>query len=89
MRFGLRRVKIRCECCDKNLSDYESTLRLVSTGDFADTCLKCLKGLSIDVVGKQSLKKKFEDQPDDEDDYYNEDFTDIINLDFGSVSEEE
>lgn len=80
---------MRCECCDKNLSDYEATLRLVSTGDFADTCLKCLKGLSIDVVGKQSLKKKFEDQPDDEDDYYNEDFTDIINLDFGSVSEEE
>jgi len=80
---------MRCSCCDKNLSDYESTLRLVSTGDFADTCLKCLKGLSIDVVGKQSLKKKFEDQPDDEDDYYNEDFTDIINLDFGSVSEEE
>lgn len=80
---------MRCSCCDKNLSDYEATLRLVSTGDFADTCLKCLKGLSIDVVGKQSLKKKFEDQPDDEDDYYNEDFTDIINLDFGSVSEEE
>jgi len=80
---------MRCECCDKNLSDYESTLRLVSTGDFADTCLKCLKGLSIDVVGKQSLKKKFEDQPDDEDDYYNEDFTDIINLDFGQVDKEE
>jgi len=40
------------------------------------------------VVGKQSLKKKFEEVPDEED-YYNEDFTDIINLDFGSVSEEE
>lgn len=89
MRFGKRSLKIRCECCDKNLSDYESTLRLVSTGDFADTCLKCLKGLSIDVVGKQSLKKKFEEVPDEEDCYINEDFTDIINMDFGQVDQEE
>jgi hypothetical protein len=80
---------MRCCCCDKNLSDYESTLRLLSTGDFADTCLKCLKGLSIDVVGKQSLKKKFEDQPDEEDDYINEDFSDLVNMDFRPMDSEE
>jgi hypothetical protein len=40
-------------------------------------------------VGKQSLKKKFEEVPDEEDYYINEDFTDIINMDFGQVDQEE
>jgi hypothetical protein len=49
---------MRCDCCDTNLSDYESTLRLVSTGDFANICLKCLEGLDIEVKGNQTLKRK-------------------------------
>jgi hypothetical protein len=51
---------MRCSCCNKNLSDYEATLRIVSTNSFADTCLKCLQGLQIEVKGNTMLKKKID-----------------------------
>ena len=40
---------MRCACCDKNLNDYESTLRHAITDAYLDTCRKCLKGLGIPV----------------------------------------
>lgn len=49
---------MRCLCCNRNLSDYESTLKQVSTGDYADTCLKCLKDLDILVVGNNSNSRE-------------------------------
>lgn len=49
---------MRCYCCDKELSDYEATLRICSTDEFADTCLKCLQGLSIATKGNGALKRK-------------------------------
>jgi hypothetical protein len=33
---------MKCICCDKNLSDYESTRRHAHTGEFLDTCSGCL-----------------------------------------------
>lgn len=57
---------MRCYCCDKNLSDYESTLRSKANGDYLDTCLKCLQGLQIEFVGNQALKRKFEEDPTEE-----------------------
>lgn len=49
---------MHCDCCDKLLSDWETSLRLVSTGDFANTCWKCLEGLNIPVKGNPLLKRK-------------------------------
>lgn len=66
---------MRCYCCDKNLSDYESTLRSKSTGEYLDTCLKCLQGLQIEFLGNQALKRKFEEEPDEED--FDEDYRDL------------
>ena len=68
---------MRCYCCDKNLSDYESTLRSKESGDYLDTCLKCLQGLQIEYVGNKALQRKFEEDPDDIDDYINEDYEDL------------
>lgn len=34
---------MRCQCCNRNLSDYESVLKHPTTGDFLDICTKCLK----------------------------------------------
>jgi len=41
---------MRCCCCNRNLNDWESTLRSARTGDFLDMCRKCLDGLGIQVV---------------------------------------
>lgn len=35
-----------CSCCDKTLTDLESTLRHGFTNEFLDTCLHCLKEIS-------------------------------------------
>jgi len=41
---------MRCQCCNKNLSDYESTLRHPVTGEFLDICKKCLVDIPIEPV---------------------------------------
>ena len=41
---------MRCCCCNKNLSNYESTLKSASTGDYLDMCRKCLDGLNIKTL---------------------------------------
>jgi hypothetical protein len=53
---------MRCSCCNKALSDFESTLRHRHTGEFLDTCTKCLKGLSIPTKGRADLRHKEEAQ---------------------------
>lgn len=40
---------MRCICCDKRLSDYESTLKHAVTGAYFDTCLDCLSEIANDV----------------------------------------
>lgn len=46
---------MRCSCCNKNLSDYESTLRHAETLAFLDTCLQCLKEIAIPTMGRSDL----------------------------------
>jgi hypothetical protein len=46
---------MRCQCCNCALNDYESTLKSVQTGDYLDTCMKCLDGLDIDTIGREDL----------------------------------
>ena len=33
---------MRCQACDKNLNDWESTKKNQETGEFEDLCTKCL-----------------------------------------------
>ena len=46
---------MRCTCCNRNLSDYESTLRRADNNEFVDICLKCLKDIPIATVGREDL----------------------------------
>lgn len=56
---------MRCQCCNHALSDYESTMKLKSTGEYADMCRECLKTVEEDVQvrGNPALLK------DESDDY--------------------
>jgi hypothetical protein len=40
---------MRCGCCNKRLSDYESTLKHAETGHYLDTCMDCLSEIAYDV----------------------------------------
>ena len=40
---------MRCTCCNKRLSDYETTLKHAVTGAYLDTCLDCLSDIAQDV----------------------------------------
>lgn len=40
---------MRCSCCDRRLSDYETTLKHGETGQYLDTCLDCLSEIAHDV----------------------------------------
>lgn len=46
---------MRCDCCDAELTDYESCLKHKETGTYLNTCLKCLDGLGIKYVGRKDL----------------------------------
>lgn len=61
---------MRCDCCDTVLTDYEASIKSVKSGDYLNTCKKCLKGLSIDYKGNRNLQNRREilDEEDDIDD---------------------
>lgn len=63
---------MRCDCCNRNLSDYEATLRHAVTNEFMNTCQKCLDGLDIPVRGRPDLNPF--DEVDDDFDTPVEDF---------------
>lgn len=48
---------MRCQCCNNNLSDYESTARHAETGKFLDMCSRCLNEIGIPVNGRKDLQK--------------------------------
>lgn len=50
---------MRCECCDTTLNDYETSLKHRVTGEYLNTCRKCLKSIGIiPWVGNKDLIKK-------------------------------
>ena len=53
--IGTRYINMRCSCCNRALNDYESTLKSAQTGDYLDTCMKCLDGLEIETLGREDL----------------------------------
>lgn len=42
---------MKCFCCDNFLNRVENSLRNKFTGEYEQTCLKCLDGLGIEVIG--------------------------------------
>lgn len=68
---------MRCYCCGRALNDYESTLKSAQSGEYLDTCMKCLDGLDIETVGREDLSMfdeptddgDFDDDRDDSDGY--------------------
>ena len=43
---------MRCICCNKNLNDFESTRKSVSTGEYLDMCNKCYSTVSDDLLSE-------------------------------------
>ena len=48
---------MRCFCCDKRLSDYETTLKHAVTGEYLDTCMDCLSDIAHDVPFPVKVRK--------------------------------
>ena len=44
---------MRCYCCDKALSDFESTRKSVATGDYLDMCNKCYSTIKEDLHAEE------------------------------------
>jgi hypothetical protein len=62
---------MRCYCCDKNLNDFESTRKSVSTGEYLDMCNKCYSTVSDDLLSevRYDLYDGNEEDEYDEGDY--------------------
>lgn len=41
---------MRCVACNRELTDYEATIRSAATDQFEDMCLDCLRSIADDVV---------------------------------------
>lgn len=67
---------MRCQCCNKNLTDFESVLRHPVTMEFLDICSKCLKDIPINPVEPASEIDDV-DYDDIEELFYREDDSDL------------
>lgn len=52
---------MRCQCCNRNLSDVESTRKHAETGEYLDICNRCLDGLDIPYTERGDLTDTLED----------------------------
>ena len=41
---------MRCRCCDKRLSEFESTRKSINTGEYLDMCNTCYNTISNQVL---------------------------------------
>lgn len=73
---------MRCTCCNRNLSDYESTMKSATTGDYLDTCVKCLKDLDIRVIGNNKADTSV--PLEDDDDLFEEGYEELEDADLQS-----
>lgn len=44
---------MRCYCCDRALSDFESTRKSATTGEFLDMCNKCYGTIKDDLLSEE------------------------------------
>ena len=69
---------MRCYCCDKILSDFESTRKSVMTGDYLDMCNKCYATIKEDLHSEERY-----DLFDGDEEELEDDNTLSTDLDFG------
>ena len=67
---------MRCQCCNKSLTDFESVLRHPVTMEFLDICSRCLKDIPINPVEPASEIDDV-DYDDIEELFYREDDSDL------------
>ncbi len=58
---------MRCLCCNRNLDDYESTMRHPVTNEFLDICAKCLPDTGITPIVRSDLKPELTSSIEEED----------------------
>ena len=46
---------MRCYCCDRNLNNFESTLKSKMSGDYLEMCMTCVREADIDYEGRNDL----------------------------------
>ena len=59
---------MKCQACNKNLSDFESTRKSIVTGEYIDLCNKCISGVGIVSQDREDLRD-VEVTDDDTDDF--------------------
>jgi hypothetical protein len=64
---------MRCQCCDKNLNDFESTRKHATTGEYLDMCNKCYSTVSDDLLSVERYDLYDGNEDDYEEDEYDED----------------
>jgi hypothetical protein len=69
---------MRCYCCDKILSDFESTRKSVITGDYLDMCNKCYSTIKDELHAEERYDLFDGDEEELEDESFLSD-----DLDFG------
>ncbi len=47
---------MRCLCCNRSLSDYESTIKHSETSDYLDMCMPCIQEVGLDFVDREDLR---------------------------------
>lgn len=57
---------MRCVCCNRNLSDHESTLKHPITAEYLDICTTCLKDIPITPVPGATSQSEKAPESDDE-----------------------
>lgn len=69
---------MRCQCCSRNLNDFESTRKHADTGEYLDICNRCIKGLGIKTSDRPDLNP--EEQAPEDYDFLEDDFLELINF---------
>lgn len=69
---------MRCYCCDKLLSDFESTRKSVTTGEYLDMCNKCYSTIKDELHAEERYDLFDGDEEELEDESFLSD-----DLDFG------
>ena len=66
---------MRCECCDRNLNDFESTRKSKVSGEYLNMCNKCVTEAGIAATTRDDLDP-YEVLDEELDMSYEEDFED-------------
>ena len=57
---------MRCQACNRALTDFEATRKSVTTGEYLDLCNQCFSEISSEVDALEREDLRDQDNPDDE-----------------------